>query len=254
MRRFLPALLLLGACSGAPPKGEPRSNKDEAAFDMDLTVALAETLVQSGAHTNALPMLRDALRRKPNDPRLHYLLGTILRDRGLYEQAQRTLDKAVSLDPTLSPAWAALGMVHDLQRRPAAALRCHDKAIELSPEVGRFFNNRGFSKYLAGDPAGAASDLQEALRLEPTAARVYVNLGFALAAQGKDEEALRMFRQALDEAGALNNLALAHELRGEPSSALAMYRRALEIDPGQDEALLNLEALSAEAPVATEVR
>ncbi|MCA9540750.1 MAG: tetratricopeptide repeat protein, partial [Myxococcales bacterium] len=86
---------------------------------------------------------------------------------------------------------------------------------------------------------------EAALRLDPNAARVYVNLGFALAAQGREDDAERAFRQALTPAEALNNLALARELRGDREAARRLYREALRADPSLNAALQNLETLEA---------
>lgn len=252
IRASLLALLCLQfACSGAPVKGNPKE-PDEKKFDVDLSVALAEVLIEHRAHTNALPMLRRALERKPNDPRLHYLLGTLLRDRGVYNKAVHELKLAVKLDPRLAPAWSGLGMTYDMQGRYDEADAAHAEALKLKPEVARFHNNRGFSRYLAGDYEAAVKHYEEALRLAPTEGRVYVNLGFALGALGKTKKAMRMFRQTLDEAEALNNIALAHELRGDRAAAREMYEEALLIDPTLKAAAGNLETLS-KAPVVVEL-
>ena len=66
--------------------------------------------------------------------------------------------------------------------------------------------------------------------------------------QGKDEAALSAFRQALTDAEALNNLALAKELVGRPDDARRLYRDALEADPKLREALDNLSALETRPP------
>ena len=57
--------------------------------DDELRIQLAELLIHEGAHENAVPIVREALARKPQDARLHYLLGTLLRDRGVYDEAER---------------------------------------------------------------------------------------------------------------------------------------------------------------------
>ncbi len=230
--------VLLASCAG-----KPDNHGDEAGPDDELAVALAETLIKAGAHSNAVPILRRAMARKPKDARLRYLMGTVLRDRGVYEQAAAEFALAISIDPRLSPAHSGLAIVHDLKGEHAEAQKLHAKAIALNPEVARFHNNLGFSHYLAGDMGGAIKAYRAALRIDPSARPVYLNLGFALAAEGKDEEAVRMFRQAVDEAAALNNLALAHELRGQEASARRHYEESLAIDPGLEQAIANLKAL-----------
>ena len=256
---FLGSALLVG-CGGAA--GGPRDREAQARagqtpdlppldgkVDDELRVQLAELLIHEGAHENAVPIVRQALDRNPLDARLHYLLGTLLRDRGVYEEADRSLRRAVELDPKLAPAHSALGILYDLQRRSAEAEKAHRTAIGLDETAARFHNNLGFNLFLQGRHLEAVAEYEAALQRSPTSHQVYVNLGFAYAALGREGDASRMFRQAGDEADALTNLALAHELQGHPEKARALYQKALMRDPRQPAALKNLGAL--EGPVST---
>ena len=63
-----------------------------------------------------------------------------------------------------------------------------------------------------------------------------------------------MFRQTMNEAEALNDLALAQELRGDPLKAQKNYRAALSLSPGMDEAAANLEALNRDEKQRREKR
>ncbi len=215
-------------------------------FDEVLAVELAETFIEAGAHQNALPLLQNALARHPNDPRLHYLLGTILRDRGVYRQARVEFGRAIEADPHLAAALSGMGILCDLEGDHVSAISWHEKALKESPDVARFYNNLGFSHYLMGHHQAAVDAYESALRLEPTASLVFTNLGFALVALGREDEAMRMFKQTMSEAEALNDLALAQELRGDPEKAMQTYRAALSADPKLAEAADNLKALKEE--------
>lgn len=234
----------LFACASRPVQAPTPPQQD----DPELSVALAETLVEAGAHKNAVPILRSALAKRPNDPRLHYLLGTVLREREQYSQAKAELLLALKAAPNMAPAHDGLALVYALQGQHADALRHHDRAVSLAPKVPRFLNNRGFTRTLNNQLPDAVLDYEAAIRLDPSARQTYVNLGFALARQGKDEAALSAFRQALTDAEALNNLALAKELVGRPDDARRLYRDALEADPKLREALDNLSALETRPP------
>jgi len=225
----------------APKELKARQDQEK---DEELAVALVETLVEAKAYSNAIPILRGALARNPKDPRLHYLMGSVLRDKGIYRQAERSLLKSLQFAPKLAASWSALGILYDLKKEHFKAESHHMKAVELAPEVPRYHNNLGFSRFLAFKTEGAIAAYEEAIRLEPSKPHIYMNLGFALARARRDEEALRMFRQAGSEAEALHNLALAQELRGEPEHARRNYRQALKQDPALDSARLKLKALS----------
>ena len=241
--RLMVAVLCV-ACGGLGGRKQP----EDQGPNEELSVAMAELLVESGAHAQAVPVLRNALVRRPKDARLHYLLGVVLRDRAVFEQAEKELQVAVGLDPGLAPALGALAVLYDLRGQPDKAIGFHRKALLAAPRVPRFHNNHGFSRYLAADYEAAVAAYEEAIRLEPTAKTVYINLGFALAAQGSDDRALRMFRQAGTSAEAYSNLGLARELRGDSKQARRAYREALQHDPGLKVALDNLNALEQETP------
>jgi Flp pilus assembly protein TadD len=239
-----PRRWLLGLIAASSLGCGARADRDTPkAFDPDLAVELADTLIRAKAYDNALPMLQRALKRTPKDPRLHYLRGVILRDRGIYPQAHEAFSLSLSLAPKLAATHSALGILYDLQGKQTEGLKAHERAVELNPQSARFFNNLGFSHYLAGRWEKAEIAYRQGLKVDPGANRLFLNLGFALAAQGKDEEALRTFRQSLDTAGALNNLALAQQLRGDTDAARRMFKQALAENPSLPQALANLDAL-----------
>jgi Flp pilus assembly protein TadD len=75
-----------------------------------------------------------------------------------------------------------------------------------------------------GDAAAAVADLEHATRLVPHASEIQNHLGLAYAGAGREEDALRAFRRALeldcDNAAAQENLRAA-ELRAAGASAPA---------------------------------
>lgn len=233
-------VLIAAVCLGCGARADRDAPRE---YDPDLAVELADTLIRARAYDNALPMLRRALKRTPKDPRLHYLRGVILRDRGIYPQAEEALSLALSLAPEFAAAHSGLGILYDLQGQHAKAQAAHERAVKLDPGSAPFRNNLGFSHYLAGAWVKAEAAYREGLKIDPGATRLFLNLGFALAAQGKDEEALRVFRQQIDTAGALNNLALAQQLRGDVDAARRMFKQALAENPSLPQALANLDAL-----------
>ena len=78
----------------------------------------------------------------------------------------------------------------------------------------------------------------------PTEIRVQNNLGQALEEEGRIEEAMGHYRQAIEHnalfADAYNNLGLALEKVGEEKEAVHIYKNVLKFDPGNPDALYNL--------------
>jgi tetratricopeptide (TPR) repeat protein len=105
-------------------------------------------------------------------------------------------------------------------------------------------NNLGLALAAQGKLDQAMAHYAEALRLEPDFAMAHNNLGIALAAQGKLDQAMAHFAKALrlqpDYAEAHNNLGLALAGQGKLDQAAAHYAEALHLKPDLAEAHNNL--------------
>ena len=242
---WVACMSLLMACGGAPS----RTTTDTGLKDLKpeqkpaLREALIQTMIDAQAYDSAVPLLRQALAETPKSARLHCMLGTVLRERGRYEQAMGEFKIALGLAPRLSEAHGGLAMTYNLLGRHAEATKAHRSAVALHQRSARLLNNLGFSLYLEGKFADAAAAYEKAVHADPNLSLAYVNLGFALAAQNKMKAAERAFSQVLKPAAILNNMALAQELRGNPDGARSLYQQAVGLDPGLDEAITNLSAV-----------
>jgi Flp pilus assembly protein TadD len=219
------AALLLAAGCGARQHHDSVQASGEA-----LRLELAELYVTKGARHAAVPLLQRVLADNPHDVRARVLYGSVLRDLGLYPQAERELAFALDTEPRYAPAYAAMGILCDLKREPERALRYHARAVQLYPHNAAWLNNLGFSLYLAGRTSDAIRHFEQALALDPSMVIAYNNLGFAYGRRGDLERAERTFRSALSEAATLLNMALVHEERGDVSTAEALRERAYTLD------------------------
>ena len=77
---------LVFGCTATTQQVDPVADW-EPAKKKDIRVSLIKTLIDSKAYTSSVPLLRQALVETPEDPRLHYMMGSVLRERGLYAQA-----------------------------------------------------------------------------------------------------------------------------------------------------------------------
>ncbi|MFH0900648.1 MAG: tetratricopeptide repeat protein [Pseudomonadota bacterium] len=200
-----------------------------------LRLELAALLVKKGSHDAAVPLLRRVVADEPRNPVAHYLYGTVLRERGLYPQAERELFETIRLDENYAPAHAALGILYDIQRRSEDAEREHRRAIELAPRYADYWNNLGFSYYVAGRTDEAITALETALGIDPSLAIAHNNLGFAYGRQNEYDKAARCFRNAGGELMAYLNLALVYEQNGDPEMAAKLRTEARVLDPNLPE-------------------
>jgi Flp pilus assembly protein TadD len=196
-----------------------------------LRVELAETYVKKGAYDAAIPLLTRAAAQFPRDAYVRTLFGTVLREKGLYPQAERELKAALEVDARSAAAWAELGILYDLERRGEAAERSHRQAILLMPANAAYWNNLGFSQFIAGQNQSAIASLEKALALDPGLVVAYNNLGFAYGKARRLVDAERTFRTAGGEVAALVNMALVAERRGDGETASRLRAQARSKDP-----------------------
>jgi Flp pilus assembly protein TadD len=196
-----------------------------------LRVDLAETYVKKGAYDAAIPLLTRAAAEKPRDAYVRTLYGTVLREKGLYPQAERELKAAIDLDPKNPSGWAEMGILYDLERRGDDAERAHRQAIALSPGNASYWNNLGFSLFVSGRTADAVAALEKSLALDPGLVVAYNNLGFAYGKAGRLVDAERSFRTAGGDVAALVNMALVYERNGDADTAARLRAEAKAKDP-----------------------
>jgi Flp pilus assembly protein TadD len=218
MRTFWILIAITVGCAGSKAELSPRDAHR-------LRRELAQTYIQHGAFIAALPLVQQEVAEHPGDPDLHVLYATVLRERGLYPQAERELLAVLRLAPRHAAAWAGLGLTCDLMRLPRDAERAHRMSVEIAPGVAAYWNNLGFSLFLAKRDDEAIPALERALALDPSLTVAYNNLGFAYGRRGDYERSRRYFRAALGETAADLNLALVYERNGNPRAAERLRAR-----------------------------
>ena len=94
---------------------------------------LALTLFNQGLVADAVPLLRDALQRKPDYTDAHFNLGRALAAQGDLEAAKAQFIATTELDPTYAEAFFGWAMMLKKQGRAAEAIEPLRHAIALRP-------------------------------------------------------------------------------------------------------------------------
>ena len=137
-------------------------------------VGLGVTYLELGNSEEAIKILRDRLRTKPNDASLQYLLGEALIRSGATEgqpafaEAQAALEKSVKINPKLCLPHVSLGSIY--------------------LDEGRF--------------SDAATEFEQARAIDPAEKSAYSHLAIAyrhLGQPDKAREALNQLKQVLDQ-------------------------------------------------------
>ncbi|MGC2402390.1 MAG: tetratricopeptide repeat protein, partial [Acidobacteriaceae bacterium] len=207
------------------------------------TAALAaeiKALVDVTAYTEALAPARDYVRRKPDDPSGHVLLGMVYRGLGEYAKAEPELELGAAKTPDDFEARYQLGFVLARLGKPDLALPHLRKAVALNPgDKSAQFQLAAVLRTL-GQNQEAQSIVEQFRKTtdiefrhsQLTTDGVKAN---DLLQAGKPAEAAEIYRHMLEEkpdsAWTAYNLALALEAMHDAQGAEEALRKGIGIDP-----------------------
>jgi tetratricopeptide (TPR) repeat protein len=135
----------------------------------EVLLELSQAYEALGQPERADPLLRRAVERYSEDPRIHLAAGRDLLERGDLEGARRSLERALAIRPGYAAALIALAETYLAAGRPRDAAESAKQAL-ASTDAGL----RNAARYLEGvaaarlpDPAEALRNFAEAIRLSP---------------------------------------------------------------------------------------
>ena len=199
--------------------------------DKALHFDLAELFLKSNAYDAASPIARKLYHQHPQDPRPPYYLGIILRERGVFEEAERYFLESIKRDAKFALAYDALGVLYGMQSRLKQSLEAHYRATEIEPDRAQLWHNLGFALTLSRSYRKAIKAYQKAITLAPNHKKIYVNIGMTYGVMGQYDEAKRMFKQALSPSEVWYHLGMIQERRGELEQARTSFDEALKLQP-----------------------
>lgn len=214
----------------------------------DILYQLALAYMGDGRLDEAARALEDALRRDPAEPRMLHARGLVAQRQGQAERALEYFDKALAVKKGFVGAMISRGDVLQTLGRTEAAVETYRKAIPMAPGSALPHALLGQALNRLKRPAEAEKAYREALRLEPDNLRVANNLAVLLAAQKTGlDDALVMIRRALERepnrATYLDTLGLVQLARGDKAAARLAFERAVALEPGNSEFRLHLTQL-----------
>lgn len=170
----------------------------QAKFGPKNTISTAEAYIQTEQPDLAIAMLREALKKSPDDLDLQFELGSAYERSGDKKSAERyfldILDKHPDNPATLNYLgymWAESGVNLD---RAADLL---NRAVKQQPRNGAYVDSLGWVYYQQGKLDLAEKYLTDAAHLLPRDATVQEHLGDVFAKRGDVHRALDLYRAAL---------------------------------------------------------
>jgi serine/threonine protein kinase/tetratricopeptide (TPR) repeat protein len=230
---------------------------------------VASDYVSGGRMRDALPLLKDATQKNPQDYQSWFLLGVcydgLAQDalaascystcialvptshqahfnRGLarhkqgdYSGAIDDFDRVIHLQPEIAEAYTDRALARQRKRDYAAAIADLTKALDLGADRARIHLLRSVVRHESGDVEGAKKDLAEGLRQQPQDELGWVTRGWARMRSKDLTGALADFDEALKlnsrSLVALQNKATSLSQLGRNADALPVLDREIEIYP-----------------------
>jgi tetratricopeptide (TPR) repeat protein len=217
-----------------------------AAGVLALGVAVAlgcATFRRNADYRTEISIWEDTTRKRPDNSRAWSNLGDAYVNASRYDEAIRSCDKALDLEPDFPPAYYFRGQAYAGIGRLSEAIRDYDKAIALKPDFSAVYNSRGFACEKIGRLSEAIRDYDKAIALKPDFAEAYNNRGVAYADAGRSGEAIRDYDEAIkldpDYAKAYNNRGNAFANLKHDSEAIGDYDKAIALKSDFAEAYNN---------------
>jgi tetratricopeptide (TPR) repeat protein/thiol-disulfide isomerase/thioredoxin len=177
--------------------------------------------------------------------------GSVFFQRGYFEQAEVSFRIALREDPSSAEALYGLGSVYLSQQKNAQARDCFERATRLRASypdtLANAWNNLGLLTAREGRAEEAIGFFREALRLSPDHTIALDNLGNAHRQLKQWDEARKAFERALEvnasDPEANYGLAMVYAQSDDTEHAYAYLQNALKYRPVYPEALNNLGIL-----------
>ncbi len=113
-------------------------------------------------------------------------------------KAEKAINKALKLDPSLAEAYASLGLLHSNRHDGADSIRALNKAVELQPSYAEAHNWLSWNYQLLGEAVLALKSARKAVELNPLSPEAVSNLSVSLTYNGFTKEALSEAERALE--------------------------------------------------------
>ncbi len=203
--------------------------------NVDACVGLAFALREQRVFDEAEHHLKRALSIDPGIADVHYMLGTIAKERNDPEASIRHFSSALDLKPDFQHAYQDLLAVLLQDRKFLVAKDVVRKAIAVCPQSAELHYYLGRLFMQDEDHENAARCYRRGLEIQPDSAELHAGLGEVHSVRGQIDQAIHCYQQALAHdphfVHAHVGLGTAMESRGDIDGAVSTYRQAIALKP-----------------------
>jgi tetratricopeptide (TPR) repeat protein len=200
--------------------------------------ALGFEYEKMGRLEDAVHEYQNFLNRRPDDqqaPEAHIRLGAVLSGLERFDEAVKTLERAVWMRPRSADARFELANALMGNQQYEEAATQYGEHLRLAPGHAAALENLGLALIAQQREADAVEPLKQAVALQPREGRTRLILANALAATGQLDEAIAQYREGItlvpNSPTLHRNLAATLLKTGRPEEALKSLEAALAIEP-----------------------
>jgi tetratricopeptide (TPR) repeat protein len=214
------------------------------ASDIARAISVATNCLETGRLPEAEMLCRKILTEEPQNADALHLLGAVADETGNHTAAIELIRQAISIRKKEPLYHARLGQALQNALQYDEAIAEYERALTLKPDMLAVHMNIGNMLMEQGKFDVAEKWYERAGILDPTLALVPYNLGGLFQAQQKADKAIAAYTQALkldpQQSEARNNLGLIYKDTGQFSAAMECFARALKLKPGDKRAQANI--------------
>lgn len=211
---------------------------------------LGSVLMEANLHEQAQDILARALVVGGPNSGVLFNYGVALRAGGQLDGAARAFKNAAEADPGNADVWFNLGETYRRLGRHADAVAAFEKAVERDSTSAAPWFNLGNALTDAEQLERAEEAYQAALEIDPDHIDCLNNLGVLQRRAGRAEDSLSTFGRAIAAApihpAAHDNRGVSYAELGRPNEAIAGFTEAIRLAPDYAEAQINLGGLYLE--------
>ena len=202
-----------------------------------------EATAATGSFENAQRFLKQAESLNPDSVSVLLAAGRLHQTTGQYEKALEDFRRVEDLEPLNADAFLHSASVYYSLDMPDKAIAAYRKAIELEPDYYDPYQELGSFYFYRGRYLEAAEEFQKAIDRAPGVLDTYTNFAGAMTELGRYQEAEQALLMALklrETAPAWNNLGAIRTYQERDADAVKYYTRAITMDGGDYLYWLNL--------------
>lgn len=219
---------------------EIKKIKSSQTFFVESRMLAVFYLKQDRNYDQALELLEEVIKFKPNDNKMMLLKSNILKDAGEIDGAIEILEDLVKKKPTDDGYLFTLAVLHDENGDEAQAIEILKKCIEVNPNNANALNYLGYTMAeREEDLLGARNYIDKALIIEPENGYFLDSLGWVYFKQKDFKSAKLYIEKAVsivpDDAVILEHLARVYLALQDNESAKRTLNKALEYASDSDD-------------------